>query len=136
MTPKAQELFPRGLADLGLVLDRLQLDRFAQLAAELGKWNRKINLTAIAAEEEIVVKHFVDSLTLARVVTDSGSLLDLGSGGGFPALPLKILFPELQVVAVDAVEKKIIFQRQAARQLGLIGFTALHARGETLAATY
>jgi 16S rRNA (guanine527-N7)-methyltransferase len=136
MTPKAEVLFRRGLAELGLVLDQLQLDRFARLAAELGKWNRKINLTAIAAEEEIVVKHFLDSLTMARVVTGTGSLLDLGSGGGFPALPLKILLPGLRVVAVDAVEKKIIFQRQAARQLGLADFTALHARGETLAATY
>jgi 16S rRNA (guanine527-N7)-methyltransferase len=136
MIARAQELFRLGLAELGLVLDQRQMDRFARLAAELGKWNRKINLTAIATEEEIVVKHFLDSLTMARVVPGTGSLVDLGSGGGFPALPLKILFPGLQVVSVDAVEKKIIFQRQAARQLGLDGFTALHARGETLAADH
>lgn len=126
-------LLKTGAADLGVELDRQQLDRFALLSVELRKWNRKINLTAIDSEHEIVVKHFVDSLAAAKVVRGTGMLLDMGSGGGFPALPLKILYPELGVVSVDAVEKKIIFQRHAARLLGLSDFTALHARVETLA---
>jgi 16S rRNA (guanine527-N7)-methyltransferase len=80
-----------------------------------------------------VVKHFLDSLVLLRVVGVKGDLLDIGSGGGFPAIPLKIARRELQVVSVDAVEKKVIFQRHAARLLGLHGFEALHARAEELA---
>lgn len=132
MKAASLELLQRGAAEMGLTIVPEQLNRFSALADELVKWNRKINLTAIATEKEIVVKHFLDSLTAVRVLNGTGRLLDIGSGGGFPALPLKIFHPELSVVAVDAVEKKIIFQRQAARLLGLSDFTALHARAETL----
>ena len=136
MTEGAKELLRRGAAELGLHLDPDRLRKFATLATELRKWSRKINLTALRSDEDIALKHFVDSLTLAKVVTGRGSLLDLGSGGGFPALPLKILFPELAIFSVDAVEKKILFQRHAARILGLHNFTALHARGEELPVRY
>ncbi|RII28624.1 MAG: 16S rRNA (guanine(527)-N(7))-methyltransferase RsmG [Geobacter sp.] len=136
MNERAKESFGRGLAELGVTLTSAELGKFYQLAAELGKWSRKINLTAIRGEEDIVVKHFLDSLTLLRAISARGSLLDIGSGGGFPALPVKIARHDLQVVSVDAVEKKIIFQRHAARLLGLHHFDALHVRGEELAGKY
>lgn len=136
MNEVAKKLFGRGLAELGVTLTSSELGRFYQLAAELVKWSRKINLTAIRGEEDIVVKHFLDSLTLLRALGARGSLLDIGSGGGFPALPVKIARHDLQVVSVDAVEKKIIFQRHAARLLGLNHFDALHVRGEELAGKY
>jgi len=136
VTDEAKELLRRGSAEFGLSLDPARVGRFASLAAELRKWSRKINLTALHTDEEIALKHFVDSLSLAKVVTGRGSLLDLGSGGGFPAIPLKILFPQLTVLSVDAVEKKILFQRHAARLLSLHDFTPLHARAEELPASY
>lgn len=135
MNERAKELLVRGAAELGVTLSSSEIGKFYSFAGELKKWNRKINLTAIKNDEEIAVKHFVDSLSLARMVK-GGTLLDIGSGGGFPVIPLKIVLPRLDAVSVDAVEKKVIFQRQVGRVLNLHGFTAIHARGEELAARY
>ncbi len=136
MNERAKELFGRGLAELGVTLTSAELGKFYLLATELGKWSRKINLTAIRGDEDIAVKHFIDSLTVLRAIGTKGTLLDIGSGGGFPALPVKIARRDLQIVSVDAVEKKIIFQRHASRLLGLHHFDALHVRGEELAGIY
>jgi 16S rRNA (guanine527-N7)-methyltransferase len=131
---RAKGLLVTGAGELGVKLSAAELGKLYAFATELKKWSRKINLTAIRGDEEIVVKHFLDSLVLLRVVGVKGDLIDIGSGGGFPAIPLKIARRELQVVSVDAVEKKIIFQRHSARLLGLHGFEALHVRAEELAA--
>jgi len=113
-----------------------QVAAFDLLGEELKKWNRKINLTAIDDDAGIAVKHFVDSLSLLQVVNGSGRLLDIGAGAGFPSLPVKIVRPEMEIVSVDAVVKKISFQKQAVRLLNLTRYTPLHQRAETLAATY
>lgn len=134
MNERAKRCLVAGSIALGLRLTPAELGMFYAFAAELKKWSRKINLTAIRDDEEIAVKHFLDSLTLLKVGALKGHLLDLGSGGGFPAIPLKIVCHDLRVTAVDAVEKKVLFQRHAARLLGLQGFEALHVRGEELAA--
>lgn len=136
MNRYATELLRRCAGELGIELDANELERFCSFAYELKKWNKKINLTAIRDDRDIAIKHFADSLTLLGIINKTGSLLDLGSGGGFPAIPLKIMLPGLSVVSVDAVEKKILFQRQAARLLQFLDFTALHARGEELAQSY
>lgn len=132
MNRAARELLAQGAATLGLSLPEVDLERLAIFSGELKKWSRKINLTAIVADDDIAVKHLVDSLTLTAIVGDEGTLLDLGSGAGFPAIPLKVALHNLTVVSVDAVEKKIFFQRHAGRLLGLDRFEALHARGEDL----
>jgi 16S rRNA (guanine527-N7)-methyltransferase len=129
---RAKSILASGMAELGVGLSAAELGKFILLAAELKKWGRKINLTAIREDEEIAVKHFLDSLTLFRIIGNKGELLDIGSGGGFPAIPLKIARHELYIVSIDAVEKKIIFQRHVARHLGLQRFEALHARAEDL----
>jgi len=136
MNRDAVELLRRCAMELGIELAANELGQFGCFADELKKWNKKINLTAIRDDRDIAMKHFADSLTLLGIINKTGSLLDLGSGGGFPAIPLKIMLPNLSVVSVDAVEKKILFQRQAARLLHLHEFTALHARGEELAKSY
>ena len=136
MNQIARERFAAGLDSLGLKLTSDELGKFSTFAAELKKWNTKINLTAIKDDEEIAVKHFIDSLTLLRMIQGGGSLLDIGSGGGFPAIPVKIVRHRLEVVSVDAVEKKILFQRHVARTLRLTDFTAIHARAEELAPRY
>lgn len=123
------------LVPLGLAVDAAMLERLEWLAAELLRWNRSHNLTAITDPAEMREKHLVDSLTLLPLIGASRRLLDLGSGAGFPALPLKIVCPPLDVVSVDAVGKKIAFQRHVARTLKLSGFTAVHGRAEDLPGT-
>lgn len=129
-------LLQSGAAQFGIALGDAELERFSRFAAELAKWNRKMNLTAITGADEVVLKHFLDSLTVAGKVHLAGRVLDIGSGAGFPGIPLQIVRPDLEIVSVDAVEKKILFQRHAARLLGLANFTAIHARGESLLGTY
>ncbi|MBI1919993.1 MAG: 16S rRNA (guanine(527)-N(7))-methyltransferase RsmG [Geobacter sp.] len=136
MNDRAKEQLNRGTAELGVHLGQGELGKLYAFAAELKKWSRKINLTALKSDEDIAVKHFVDSLSILKVVQGEGSLLDIGSGGGFPAIPLKIVSHHLSVVSVDAVEKKILFQRHAARLLALHGFEAVHARAEELPGKY
>lgn len=120
------------LAPLGVVLDPSALARLEWLAAELLRWNRTHNLTAITDPSEVYEKHLTDSLTLLPLLGEAKRLLDLGSGAGFPGLPLKIVRPGLDIVSVDAVGKKIAFQRHVIRALQLSGFTAVHGRAEDL----
>lgn len=123
----------RMLASLKLNVSPEALRNLELLSRELLRWNQKRNLTAITDQTEIIEKHLVDSLTLQPFAVQAVSLLDIGSGAGFPALPLKIACPALEVVSVDAVGKKIDFQRHIVRKLNLAGFTAIHGRIEALA---
>jgi 16S rRNA (guanine527-N7)-methyltransferase len=113
-----------------------QLRDFQLFATELKKWNLRVNLTAITDDGEIAVKHIADSLFLSRQLDGAERVLDVGSGAGIPAIPLKIAMPGLEMVSVDAVGKKIHFQRHVARLLRLQRFQALHARVESLHATH
>lgn len=136
MTTEPGILLERCMEELHFPLTSPQLTSFQTLLAELKKWNSKVNLTSIRNDGQVVLKHFVDSLLLLSTVAPQGRLLDIGSGGGFPALPLKIVLRSLEVVSVDAVEKKILFQRHVARLLELKAFHAVHARVEDLPAEY
>jgi 16S rRNA (guanine527-N7)-methyltransferase len=136
MNQAAKDLLLTGAKELGIALTDGQLSSLNLFAEELKKWNRKINLTAISDDQGIAVKHLVDSLSLLKVVHGPGRLLDIGSGGGFPCIPVKIVQPDLDILSVDAVVKKISFQKQAVRLLNLVNFNALHIRAETLAADY
>jgi len=126
----------KGLLEMQLSLSDDCIRAFEQFATELKKWNRKINLTAICKDPEIAVKHVIDSVIFSNCILAHESVLDIGSGAGVPAIPLKILKPEISVVSVDAVGKKIMFQRHVARMLGFNGFEAIHARIESLHATH
>jgi len=99
---------------------------------ELLRWNKSINLTAITDPLSALEKHLVDSLTLLPYLGQPGALLDMGSGGGFPSIPLKIARPDVSIWSVDAVAKKIAFQKHVVRAMKLSNFTALHARLEAL----
>lgn len=109
-----------------------QIGALVLYAEELKKWNRKINLTAISSDREIAVKHLVDALCMARLLKDAERLLDIGSGAGIPSVPLKIALPDLEIVSVDAVGKKVHFQRHITRLLNFERFKALHTRVEEL----
>ena len=105
---------------------------FERLVKELLRWNRSRNLTAITDPDEVVEKHLYDSLTLLPFIRHAKRLLDIGSGAGFPSLPLKIACPDLDVVSVDSAGKKIDFQRHMVRLLKLQNFNPVHGRIEEL----
>lgn len=119
-----------------LTLSEHEIHLFEMYAAELKKWNSKVNLTAITKDKDIAIKHFVDSLSLARYIAADDRLLDIGSGAGLPVIPLKIIRPDIPMVSVDAVAKKIHFQRHIIRILNLQNIEAIHARVEDLHKTH
>lgn len=108
------------------------LFRYAELLSE---WNRKFNLTAITEEEEVEVKHFADSLSLLNVseIPEGAKLLDIGSGAGFPGIPVKLARPDLDIVLLDSLNKRITFLNTVIEELKLQGISAIHGRAEELA---
>ena len=127
------ELIIKGARAFDLELDHRHTDLFAAHARELLYWNQTINLTAITDPFEIAIKHFVDSLAPAGLISARATLLDIGSGGGFPGIPLKVAIPTLSVTLIDASRKKINFLKHVIRSLKLDGIVALHIRAEALA---
>lgn len=109
-----------------------QLDKYYQLLIE---WNKVMNLTGITEEKEVYLKHFYDSLTIAKVIdlTKEKSLCDVGSGAGFPGMVLKIVFPNLKVTLVDSLNKRIKFLTEVANELNLKDIALVHARAEDFA---
>ncbi|MFQ5737063.1 MAG: 16S rRNA (guanine(527)-N(7))-methyltransferase RsmG [Thermodesulfobacteriota bacterium] len=116
-----REMLREGALELGVGLDEGAVSAFMTLLRELKAWNRKINLTSIEGDAEIVVRHFLDSLTLCRFLDGTERLLDVGTGAGFPGIPLKIAMPGLASVLLDSVAKKVHFIRHIIRTLGLGG---------------
>ena len=124
------DLLPELLLQGNLTITPERIRQLNWLGEELLRWNRSRNLTSMRTWSDIVEKHLVDSLLLLLHIPETGRLLDIGSGAGFPSLPLKIARPDLEIVSVDAVAKKIFFQRHIARKLELKGFFAVHGRME------
>ncbi|MDE3088576.1 MAG: 16S rRNA (guanine(527)-N(7))-methyltransferase RsmG [Chloroflexota bacterium] len=118
----------------GIELSPAQIDAFELYFGELVTWNSRFNLTTITERDEVVVKHFLDSLSVAPGLPPNAvSLIDIGSGAGFPGLPLKIVFPALRVTLIDSTGKKVEFLKHIIAALNLCDATALHARAEELA---
>lgn len=121
-----------GAKDLEIQIGRENIDQFATHALELIEWTTKTNLTSITDPLEIAVKHFLDSIAPAPIIPPDASLLDIGSGGGFPGIPLKILMPSLSVTLIDASRKKVSFLKHVIRMLDLDNIEACHVRAEDL----
>ena len=119
---------------LGLQLSRSQLSALSLYERELVDWNTRFNLTAIRDPQEIHIKHFLDSLTclLAMRETPIGRLIDIGTGAGFPGIPIKIIYPKMQLTLVESVGKKAEFCRHVVKILDLQGVEVVQERAETL----
>ena len=130
------EIFYQDLAKLGFELTDLQKKQFQDYFRLLVEWNQNINLTAITEEDDVYLKHFYDSLApilQGYLKNESISLLDIGAGAGFPSLPMKILFPQLEVTIIDSLNKRIQFLHLLAEELGLEGVHFYHGRAEDFA---
>lgn len=130
------EIFYQKLAELGFQLTDKQKKQFKRYLDLLVEWNEKINLTAITEEDEVYLKHFYDSLgpiLQGYLKNESISILDIGAGAGFPSLPMKILFPKLEVTIIDSLNKRIHFLNLLAQELDLEGVHFYHGRAEDFA---
>lgn len=133
---KWKKVICTGADGFDIKIDAEKMDRFAAHTVELMQWNKKMNLTAICNPLEIAVKHVLDSIVPSRMIpSGKKKLLDIGSGGGFPGIPLKILIPSLSVTLIDASRKKISFLKHVIRTLKLEKIDAVHIRAEDMAGT-
>ncbi len=126
-------------SQLGVTLSATQVNSFERYQEELLTWNKQVNLTRIVNPEAVLIKHFFDSLTcLLAVPILPQKVIDVGSGAGFPGLPLKIVYPHIQLTLVEATGKKVAFLNHVADTLGLQQVTVLQARAEDIGqqATY
>ena len=133
-----KEEFEKELLKLGIVLNEKQKSQLEEFYNILIEENKKINLTRILEKEDVYLKHFYDSLTIVKVVDFSkiNTLCDVGSGAGFPGIVLKIVFPNLKVVLIDSLQKRVNYLNRTIESLGLENIKAIHTRSEDYKETF
>lgn len=129
------EVLLEGAKVYGVELSSYKIEQFLRYKDILKEWNNKINLTTITDDYEIIVKHFLDSIALVKcgLLKDGLSLIDVGTGAGFPGIPIKILFPGIKVVLLDSLNKRINFLNEVIHELQLEQIYAVHGRAEDMA---
>ena len=115
---------------LGINLSEIQLKQFYNYMNLLIEWNKKINLTAITEPDEIILKHFVDSLTISKYISEGTKVVDVGTGAGFPGIPLKIVRQDVDITLLDSLQKRINFLDEVINELNLEKITTVHSRVE------
>ena len=116
--------------EINIVFNEKQLEQFYKYMNLLIEWNEKINLTAIIEPNEIIIKHFIDSITINKYIKEGSTLVDIGTGAGFPGIPIKILRPDIKVTLVDSLNKRIGFLNEVIKNLKLREIECIHARVE------
>ena len=111
-------------------LTELQQKQFKKYKDLLLEWNEKINLTAITEEDDIILKHFIDSMTILKHIDENSSIVDVGTGAGFPGIPIKIASPSINVTLVDSLNKRLIFLEEVIKNLNLEKIKTVHSRAE------
>ena len=109
-----------------------QLEQFFAYMNLLIEWNKKMNLTAIIEPNEIILKHFIDSITILKEIDSNSKIIDVGTGAGFPGIPLSIMNPTLKITLADSLNKRLIFLQEVIKELGLKNIEIIHARAEEL----
>lgn len=127
--------FEQELENLGICLTEVQREQFDRYYELLVEWNKVMNLTGITDYDEVNLKHFVDSLTIVRFknMKNVENVIDIGTGAGFPGIPLKIVYPEMKIVLLDSLNKRIKFLNTVIEELGLKNIETLHGRAEDYA---
>ena len=130
-----EELLKSAAASIDVELNEKQIEQFIKYHEILVEWNSFMNLTGITEYEEVVQKHFVDSLVLGKAINVDkiSNLIDIGTGAGFPGIPLKIAYPHLKVTLLDSLQKRIKFLDEVVKQLGLEEVETIHGRAEDYA---
>lgn len=123
--------FKKGLEALDIVLNDDQINQFIDYYDILISWNKVMNLTSITDFNEVIYKHFIDSLSIVKVFRpEKEKIIDIGTGAGFPGIPIKIAFPNVKIVLMDSLNKRIQFLNEVISRLQLKNITAIHGRAE------
>lgn len=127
------EKFLEKLNKIQLNVNDEVLNKFWVYMTNLLEWNEKINLTAITDEDDMILKHFIDSLTILEYIPEKSNVIDVGTGAGFPGIPLKIVREDINMTLMDSLNKRITFLNEIINKLGLKKINAIHSRAEELA---
>lgn len=129
---KFEKELSQKLKQIGIEITKTQTAQFYEYMELLIEWNKKINLTSIVEEKEIILKHFVDSLTISKYIKENDNIADIGTGAGFPGIPLKIIKPKNNFVLIDSLNKRINFLNEVINKNKLERIHTIHARAEEI----